>query len=312
MQKWGVTPSHPSEPRVQIPPDRPSLKSMQGHDRPLPKGTTVARILRQLFARMREDVRLRPGRRERIELGKWLPVMAEVLEPALLPIWGRGIKESHDHLRSLHQRTRGRGPSHGGHKSLGHVIRKDLPGRPTIALDLDLFNPRILEAVRREIFTFCQTTLDTLQLDVNRGLQLFRSELGESLQEGESYHSLNARMMELFNDSYRASRAAQTEAVRAVHGGQFLADKESGIVEAKQWLCSADACELCRSLAEKGAIPLDEPFWVNPKGGPYAVIMYPGAHPFCMCTYLSLTQPGSAAGAGRGARAGRGLAAREE
>lgn len=45
----------------------------------------------------------------------------------------------------------------------------------------------------------------------------------------------------------------------------------------------AHNCPLCQSLAAKGDIPLDEPFWVNPRGGPYAVVMHPPAHPHDQC-----------------------------
>lgn len=270
---------------------------MQGHNRPLPSGRPVAAALRQFLARMRADVQRRVSVWGPVpELSHWLPAMVEVLGPIMTRYWHRGMEEGARHIESqvaaLTGRHRARRlksfdlPRSRG--ELPWLVTKDASTAPRFELHLDLYNPRITQAIEREVFNFCQATLDTLTTDVGRGLELLRAELTAGLEAGEAYKTLNSRVLGLFDDPFRASRIAQTETVRAVHGGQFMADKESGIVENKLWQASSDACPLCLKMAARGPIPIDEPFWVNPKGGPYAVCMFPPIHPFDQCTYLSL------------------------
>jgi hypothetical protein len=64
----------------------------------------------------------------------------------------------------------------------------------------------------------------------------------------------------------------------------MMAMKAAGVEAKKRWLPDSMACDLCKELARKGAIPLDQPFAV--KGtGPYSRITTPPAHPGpCRCS----------------------------
>ncbi len=167
----------------------------------------------------------------------------------------------------------------------GWYTRKDFHRRPEFSFAFDLFNPWVLTAVDDAVMAFCRSTLETALGDLADPISEFRRQLAEGVEAGEATISLNRRALEVFNDPFRAARVAQTEASRAVHLGQVLAAKESGVVAGKRWLASPDACDLCLSLNGK-VVGLDEPFHVFPKGGPYAMVYHPPAHPHCFCSLL--------------------------
>ena len=133
---------------------------MTGHTRPLPTGRPIASALRRLFARMRDDAGQRMATGRVPDLSAWLPTMIEVMEPVLLPLWAMGARYS---LGNLRRQAGIRG------KCLSRAVRKDLAGKPTILFDFDLFNPRILTAIRQQVYNFCEETLATLTLDVAAG-----------------------------------------------------------------------------------------------------------------------------------------------
>ncbi len=148
----------------------------------------------------------------------------------------------------------------------------------------DIFNPRVVDAVNVATFTFCRETMETARGDLRTALSDLRKLLRGGMQRGEALRLLAKRVHEIFADPARAFRIAVTEASRAQHLGQLMAAKESGVVHKKSWLASPDACDLCLALMEKGPIPLDEPFYIEPKGGPYAIIHAPPAHPHDFCS----------------------------
>jgi hypothetical protein len=135
------------------------------------------------------------------------------------------------------------------------------------------------------VFDFCQATLDTALTDARRAYQGLRAELIAGLEGGETNRELAARVRGVFLDPYRAARIATSEAQRAVHAGQIEYAKETGVVKAKKWLASSDACPLCLELGSMGPVDLDTPFYVHHTGSPaYRMVMHPPAHPFCMCS----------------------------
>lgn len=152
-----------------------------------------------------------------------------------------------------------------------------------------MFNPRVLESLENAIFSFCDTTLDTAITDAETAYGALRRQLKEGLSEGETNRELARRVQGIFGDQQRAGRIAITEASRAMHGGQLMLDRETGIVGGKKWLASSDACQACLAMAAKGTVDLEEPFFVHPKGNPaYRVVMYPPLHPHCFCSYTSV------------------------
>lgn len=161
----------------------------------------------------------------------------------------------------------------------GRVVCK---AGPDIGFDFDLFNPRVLRAVDALTMAFCQDTFQTAQVAVRDAQEATRQLLRDGLPRGAAVELLARNVRTIFADPKRAFTIAATEGSRAVHGGQMAAAQEAG-VERHSWLASADACEHCLKLDGK-TVKIGEPFWVNPKGGPYAVVLYPPLHPHCFCT----------------------------
>ncbi len=158
---------------------------------------------------------------------------------------------------------------------------------PLINLDFDFFNPRILDAVDAAAFAFCRETLATATDELQASLDDLRKLLRAGLARGDALRLLGQEVGRIFADPQRAFRIAATEASRASNGGQLMAARESGVVVGKRWLASSSACERCLDLdGEERA--LDEPFWVDPKGGMYAICQFPPLHPHCFCSFTEL------------------------
>lgn len=280
-----------------LPPSRPLKYLLISKDRGVVMphaGHTLARILASIFQRQRQEViaAIRQGQ-PLPDLSRWLPVLTQLVTPLLAPLWRRGAQQA---LRRQAQLSRR--PLLIRHSLQGFVAKRETPGATGPAISFDLFNTKIEQAIQQAVFSFCRETLDTLRVDLDTGIAKLREALLAGAREGatsegrtglaESYQQINARVNEIFNDSFRANRIAVTESSRATNGGMWLADKETGIVTQKTWLASGDACKLCLELADMGPIPLDEPFKVFTKGAPaYRIVMYPPAHVFCMCSYTS-------------------------
>lgn len=161
-------------------------------------------------------------------------------------------------------------------------VKAKVKKKPDIEVSFDLFNPRVLDAVDQATLVLCRETLDTSTMKLQEALEGIKKLLREGLPQGAAVAYLAKKVREIFADPYRAHLIASSESSRAVHGGQLLAAKDSGVVTKKVWLSSSDSCDLCQSLdgLEKN---LDEPFIVIGTG-PYARVMYPPAHPACMCS----------------------------
>ena len=150
------------------------------------------------------------------------------------------------------------------------------------AVAFDVLHPQVIEAVRRLALDLAFSTLATLRDDVDVALNAVRSLLGEGLARGEAVTALSRRLTKVFDDPVKAAAVAQTETSRAVHTGQLLAAKQSGVVTGKRWLASSDACAICLALNGK-EVGLDEVFAVDAGGGPYARVDHPPRHPGCQC-----------------------------
>ncbi len=209
-----------------------------------------------------------------INLNHWLKPMVGALQPAMLRYWQAGFQRTNQRLHRLLLRRH-------TYKSYGQVQKG-------IGINWNLFNPRIMEAVDRATLQFCQETNDTATSELNKAITELRNQLKEGLGRGEAYQAISNRVRKIFNDPARAWRIAITESSRAIHGGQMLAAKESGLKLGKRWIASQDACRLCQDMVKLGTIALDQPFWINPKGGPYAVCQFPPVHPNDLCTWTEV------------------------
>ena len=141
----------------------------------------------------------------------------------------------------------------------------------------DVTNPKIIKWIKAHcgdlIVSIADTTFDALKVTLTEGIKL-----------GESIPKLAARVTAEYTDckGYRAVRIARTETITASNQGALQAYKQSGVVEKKEWLLAADACEICFEQANAGPIPINENF----PGGFDA----PTAHPNCKCSILPVIE----------------------
>ena len=174
-------------------------------------------------------------------------------------------------------------------KNRRHVICK--AKQPDMDFSFDLFNPRVLDAVDQATYTFCRDTMATATDSLKASLDKLRQLMRTGLSRGDAIQLLAREIRTIFADPMRAFRIATTETSRAVHGGGSMAALEAGVTR-HSWLASVDACDrpagkvggmYCQELNGK-TVKIGEPFWINPRGGPYAVCLYPPLHPTCFCT----------------------------
>lgn len=212
---------------------------------------------------------LRSGRE--VDLDDWVPLMVERLSPFLMRYYLAGYHRAQERLKSV-------SPS-----LIGKAWR--LPQRViknNIGVDYSLLDPKVLKAVDAAVLTFCQETNATVTGDLKVAIAKLRDEMKQGLSAGESVRALTARVRTIFTDPARAFRIATTESSRAMHAGQVMSWKETGNVIASRWLASPDACDACLALDGK-EVPLGKPFIILPKGGPYAIVLFPPLHPHCFC-----------------------------
>ncbi len=226
----------------------------------------LARLLRHYFKLQAQETRtrLRANPFATVSLSHWTHGMTAALAPVLLPL---AVRSGRATLRRLATHKRG---------------RKDFGDPPRVGIGFQVFDSRVVEFIRHAVYLFCDATNATSESDVATSVAKLRQELSEGLSRGETAQRLTRRIQNIFNNPERAQMIAATETSRAVHGGALVAAKESGVVTAKKWLASSDACRICLELDGK-EVPLDAPFAVEPGGGHYAIIMTPPRHPRCMC-----------------------------
>jgi hypothetical protein len=246
----------------------------------LPSPWKLARALRAFFARIRAEVlpAIRAGQ-PIPDLGHWLPHMVQVLTPLVGPVYRQGAQQGIERIAQLTGRrvqVRRNFPRRFLRQKEGPIISDSLIG-------FDIFNPRIETAIQQAVLSFCQETLDTLTTDLQTGMAKFRAQLLAGLEAGEAQPKITRRVQEIFNDANRSFRIATTETSRAVHGGQLIAARETGIVNRHRWLASADACPACLALDGK-EVDLNDPFENLAYGNPaYRTIWHPPLHPHCFC-----------------------------
>lgn len=251
----------------------------------------LLQVLQALFSRQAQDIAQRLTLQQiaegpPIDVSHWTPAMVAALRPYMLQFWQQGLVRGLLQLRRLPVAAWPTAPG----------MRPPPPQRPAqnvaqpapqprIRAQFDLFNPRVLDAVDNATMTFCRATNDTITGDLNQAILDIRAELKEGLPAGESHRNLARRINQIVASPERAFVIANTESRRALAGGSVLQYKESGVIEKKEWLASADACPLCLDL-NGTQVGLDEPFLVLARGGPYAVIMHAPAHPSCFCDVI--------------------------
>lgn len=230
------------------------------------------------FARIAADVAARLDRGGRMDLSAWAGPMVQAVAPLLLRDYLRGAQLCRRRLLAAAARKAARVRT----KNAPPVAVAPAGDFDPLRGSFDLLLPQVRYAVQSMAFHFVQATLQTATTDAMTAYSEFRDSLMQGVERGEALKEITVRVQRTFRDPVRAQRIAMTETSRAQHAGQVQAARESGIVKGKRWLASSDACEKCLALDGK-EVPLDSPFAVNPKGGPYAVVNHPPLHPHCMC-----------------------------
>jgi hypothetical protein len=246
------------------------------HGRLIPTGSEF-RFVRPLMIQMAETLARQASRGERLNLKPWIEAMKEAAVPVIWHYYQHGAREKAKELLALLGKRR---------RSLGWqpIVRKNISTAVRgIDFSFDLLLPQVRDAVQNAAFALAKTTMETAALEAKRAIQSARAQLDVGLRSGEGIRELNRRFYEIFSDPHKAARIAQSEASRAMHAGQLQAARESEVVRGLEWLASADACDACLKLNGK-QVKLGEPFYVDPKGGPYSVVLHPTLHPLCMCS----------------------------
>jgi hypothetical protein len=234
-----------------------------------PTSRRLAAMLRAILQRQLAEVLQRLKReRQAPPLDHWTGPIVDATMPILGPQYVQGAREAARRLARLRARK---------------AVRK----AAGMEMMFDLVNPMVAEQVRRMVFDFASSTNATSRMRVAEAIEWLRRALAQGIDERVALAEMTRRVQRIFADPQRAATIAITESSRAMHGGQFLAAKQSDIVTGKRWLASSDACPLCLALNGK-EVELDEDFAVDPGGGPYARIPYPPRHPNCFCTWVEV------------------------
>lgn len=258
---------------------------------PLPKGKQLAQLIRQLWkeqeaaflALMRQSG---PFTFSQFRLERWLQPFIERIKP----IYARYLIDGRVELqRRLARREREalRATTDARAKSIFNIPPSFTLEPPKEDDQYDIYNPEVVNFINNYSYQFAVSTLQTTKLKLSTAYSRLQQSLSQGVEQGQSLQQTTAEVMRIFRDPQRAMTIAATETARAYHAGQEVAAKQSGVVSGKEWLASSDACELCLSLNGK-VVALGEPFIVLPKGGAYARVMYPPAHPSCFCSFTEV------------------------
>jgi hypothetical protein len=156
--------------------------------------------------------------------------------------------------------------------------------------EFDVKNEHVKDAADKAAMRFSESTNKATSMELKDAVQKLRQDLAAGiLGDGTNTgRELTKVVNEIFDEAEtgRAERIALTESARAVHGGQVLAAKESGVVSGIKWLLAGDACEICQGIADKNpdGISLGGSFGEVGNHPDYSDVPYPPAHPNCQCT----------------------------
>lgn len=238
--------------------------------RRIPTGKPLANLTQVVLGMCATDAIRQLRAYGQCDLSRWVPSFVSAATPMIATFVREGQRvRAKELLAAIEKRKR----------------RKSL--WPQLGFGFDVFNSQIINYINTSTYDFVSETLTTASVDAAKAHSKLRQELGTSLRSGEGIAELNARVFKIFRDPYRAGRIGQTEAARAQNGGGYMLAMESGVTDTTRWYASSDACPRCLALngqeREHG-----KPFWVNPKGGKYAVVLFPPLHPHCFCVTMDV------------------------
>lgn len=249
------------------------------HGRRIPTGRPLANITASVLHMAAADAIRQLRFRGRVNLQQWLPSFVQAATPIVSVFVREGQRQRAKELLAAIESRRRKSKS---------LVRKAVSGwGPASGFDnlsfgFDVFNPNVIEFIRTATYNFAKSTLETAATDAMKAYGRLRVELGDALQRGEGTQELNRRLYQIFRDPYRAARVGQTEAARAQNTAGMMTAMEVGVTNSSRWLASSDACYRCLLLNNQ-VREYGVPFYVDPKGGPYAVVLVPPLHAHCFC-----------------------------
>lgn len=198
-------------------------------------------------------------------------------------------------------------------KELSSLISKLIIAQSTeafafIGLDqtFDANNPALNAYLEKRAFRFSRP----VTLLTNRALA---RQFKAGISAGEGIPELRKRVESVFGkmERYRSERIARSETIRATNYTSVESWKQSGVVDAEQWITASDerVCEWCGPMNGK-IIPLGDS-WFNrgdsvqgTAGGAlkldYEKIEHPPLHTNCRCTLVPVVAKAMHADAGKG------------
>lgn len=265
--------------------DSQSGQKPGGHDRPMPKGNRIATALRKLLRKQRNEVLGVVGKAydcisqkangQLKKKPKWFDKLK----------WDKEMKEKAKPGVQFYYKKGG----------------EDAVGRLGFGSEFDLSPPKVQSSIEKTSFNLSKATNATTRLQLDVAHAQLREQLVAGLIGPENIiPAMTKRIQEIYihADKFRAGRIARTESSRAIHRGQRLAAKQTGIVKGFRVLLSSDPCPLCIEIAQRHAdgIGLDETFGKASqysKGPATAHPLYDELdvtpfHPYCQCTMTEI------------------------
>lgn len=277
--------------------------------------------LQSVFRRQSEDaVRNTSLESNEDDYTHWVKPLFDATRPHLASSWRQGMFGG---MKKLIDLTKGKlvlAVGHGQRVHIGHGLHyqvgrgnhvgrtdqvansKGFPGvvRPapfgqhlgriavqkSVRMDFSVHNPKVADAVDELVLKFCRETNKAVVGSVKETRKKIKELIAKGLAKGTATLVLHQQIRKLFTDPKRSWRITVTEIPRASAAGEIMSWKESGAVTKKRWLAHPDACDRCLALEDLGDIPLDKPFWVDPEGGPYGVVMHNPLHPHDQCSIV--------------------------
>jgi len=142
-----------------------------------------------------------------------------------------------------------------------------------------------LDAVKQEGALVIEQIAGKTQDDIRQAISI-------GLEEGKTYADIAKDIQDSGYPAVRAERIARTESANASSMGTLAGMKDAGI-KTKKWFLGGAPCAICEYIyakvaAKGGSIPIDEPFATAGEfPGIDRDIMYPPAHPNCVCDFDS-------------------------
>ena len=268
LTKLGVEPYHALD-MLDLPqlPEPEMKTSAVGPRRDLPQGTKLREEMKVIFREQKKET-LRHFKMSTLVITKaGLPLDAgfvfdadkwtELMRGKVAPIWGSYLDEGiHDEAKRLAARV-------------GEAVPVLKPEQL-----------KVLEAVDRGAFTFCDATNATTKMQLDVAINKMRQEIAEGLMGADGgLTAMTKRVNAIFDgaEGYRAERIARTEASNAIHLGEAMEAGESGVVRGFRPLISGDACPICVDWAAE-----------NPEIGLYEYDKLPTIHPNCVCSITDI------------------------